>query len=52
VAERSSRPLTAILALTVATGLLLSGCNLIDPGADSTPSGVTRDNKGVVRKGG
>jgi hypothetical protein len=52
VAERTARPLAALLALTVATGLLLSGCDLADPGADSTPSGVTRDHKGVVRKGG
>jgi hypothetical protein len=52
VAERTARPLTALLAITVATGLLLSGCNLNDPDADSTPSEMTRDNKPTTRKGG
>jgi hypothetical protein len=51
VAERA-RIAAVVTAITVAAGLLLSGCGLIDPGADSTPSGVTRDHKGVVRKGG
>jgi hypothetical protein len=40
------------VAIAVATTLLLSGCNLVDPGADSNPSEMTRDNKPTTRKGG
>jgi hypothetical protein len=52
VAERPAKPATALLAVAVAAALLFSGCGLIDPGADSTPSEMTRDNKPTTRKGG
>jgi hypothetical protein len=51
VAERP-RVAATLTALAVATALLLSGCNLFDPGADSTPSETTRNHKGTTRKGG
>jgi hypothetical protein len=51
VADRP-RVAATFTAVAVATALLLSGCNLIDPGADSTPSEMTRNNKPTTRKGG
>jgi hypothetical protein len=51
VAERP-RVAATLTAVAVAAALLFSGCGLIDPGADSTPSEMTRDNKPTTRKGG
>jgi hypothetical protein len=50
------RRTTAVIAIALAAGLSLSACGTADAHDDSTsthaPSDMTRDNKGVVRKGG